>query len=587
MSFAFLLLVVVGVAVALAARARSDAPDDGGGQRTLLRVFVYSLALLGALLVASGLSGLVRVALAALGPDPLVRQPDRGLAMGLSLLIVGLPVWALAWRSADGEAGRFAGERRALGRRLYLALLRGVALAVAVPHAVEAGRWLVGAEPYDPAAVARLLVWGALWAYHERVAAEVPFGSAATRAVDRAEVYLSATAGIALLAGALGTVLARSLERLYDVLARVPVLHGNGQPLEVRSAVAVAAVGALLWWWHWGVLGRRDVGSTGWLLYLFLVGVLSGTVTAVASGSVILHGVLAWVLGAAGEPAAVHFDVLPSAIAGLVVGASLWGYHRALLAESALAGEAGWSGPERVYRHLVTAAGLLTAAGGMAIVLAVGLDLLVPGRTLVQAPGGVRDVVAVGLTLLLIGVPLWARFWLSIQRQVRAQPLERTTLPRRALIFGVFGLAVVTAVVTLSTVLFELFTAVLAGGLSTRLIEEQRWGLALLLTAAAVSAHYALVLREDRATTPTAPASVRLREVIVVGALPEAVAEPLRQRLDVKVGAWERSDTQPRDLPDEHMLDDLAARLRGVGAARALVVVGGDGQVQLIPLVGA
>ncbi len=584
------LLVIVAVIVAVVvARERSNGAggadgDDGHG--TLRRVFVYSLALLGAVLTASGLSGVLQAALEPLGGPALVSETERGLALGLSLTVVGLPVWVLAWRAAQRDTERSVREWRSLGRRLHVAAVRAIALSVAVPYALRTGLWLVGDEPYDAGAVARLLVWSALWAYHERVAAEVPIGSEHTRRVDRIEAYLAATAGVALLAVALGSILSRSLGSLYALAVGTQLLV-EGAPLEVglRSATVVAVVGAGLWWWHWVVVGRRDAGSTGWLGYLFLVGVLSATATALVSGSVLLHSVLAWVLDATDDAAAVHFEVVPSAAAGLAVGIAVWGYHRAVLGESQAAVEAAWSGPERTYRYLVAAAGMLTTAGGIATVLMVGLDLVVPGRTIVQAPGGVRDVVAVGLTLLLIGVPLWASSWSSVQRHVRDDPSERTALARRVLIFGAFGVAIVATVVALSVVLFELFDALLAGEVSADLIEEQRWAIALLLTAGVVSVHYGLVLREDRAEAPPEAVAVRLSQVIVVAPRAHALADQLRSRLEVKVTAWERQDAEPAALPDEE-LDDLTVRLRQVGAARALVIVGDDGQVQLVPLSG-
>ncbi|MFN2556818.1 MAG: DUF5671 domain-containing protein [Nitriliruptorales bacterium] len=581
------LVVVSIVIVVLVVRQRSDGTsgaEAGRSHHTLRQVFLYSSSLLGALLTASGLSGVLRVALETFGGRTLVSESERGLALGLSLTVVGLPVWVLSWQAAQRDVQRAFSERNSPARRLYLAALRGVTLTVAVPSAIRSGLWLVGAEPYEARAVAWLLVWGVLWAYHERVAAEVPFGSEHTRRIDRAEVYLAAMVGIALLAVALAGILARSLATLYDAAAGTQtLLAGHPLPFELRPPLVAGAVGAGLWWWHLLLVGRRDVASKAWFVYVFLVGVLSGTVTAVVSGSVLLHRLLAWVLQANHEAATIHFDVVPSALAGLTLGLALWGYHRALLGEFEPTSPGVWSGPERVYRYLVAAAGMLTAAGGIATVLMVGLDLAVPGRTLIQAPGGVRDVIAVGLTLLIIGVPLWSRFWYSIQQRVRDARSERTALARRVLIFGAFGGAIITTVVALSILLFELFDALLSGMLRADLIEEQRWSISLLLTAGAVSVHYALVLREDRAEAPEEAPALTLRELIVVAPQPGSLAVQLRRRLDVQVTAWRRPDIDASAL-GEGDLDEIVVRLRQVHTARALLIVGMGGEVELVPL---
>jgi hypothetical protein len=245
-----LVLVLGGVIVAvLAARDRAGdaaAGGDGGGHSTLRRVFVYSLALLGVVLTASGLSGLLRVALASFGAS-LVRETDRALALGLALTLVGLPVWMLAWRAAARQVERSAAERWTRGRRMYLNGVRVIALAVAIPAAVQTGLWVVAVEPYDAGPLARLLVWGAVWAYHERVAGEVAFGSDHTRRSDRIEVYLAATAGFALLAVAAGQILARSLRAVFDLVVGSDVLvEGAGLGSELRAAACSAVVGAVV-----------------------------------------------------------------------------------------------------------------------------------------------------------------------------------------------------------------------------------------------------------------------------------------------------------------------------------------------------
>jgi hypothetical protein len=339
----------------------------------------------------------------------------------------------------------------------------------------------------------------------------------------------------------------------------------------------------------------------GWFVYLFLVGVLSGTVTAVVSASILLHRVLAWMLGATEQAARVHFDAVPSALAALVVGVAVWGYHRAVLREvlprgdapagervrasasEPVGGDQVWSGPERIYRYLVTAAGMVTAAGGVATILVVGLDLAVPGRTLVEAPGGARDVVAVGVTLLLIGAPLWAVFWRIVQRQVQHHPAERNALARRILIFGAFGAAIIVAVVALSILLVELFEQLLTGRLSATVIEQQRWSIGLVLAAGAVSVHYGLVLREDRAAVPAGPPATQPTHVIVVAPRSAELAGRLGERLDASVTVWERDDVAVERLSDT-VVDTIAEGVARTAAKRVVMIVEDDGTVRSLPL---
>lgn len=590
----------------MAAHAPAEAER---GHSTLRQVFVHAVAFVGAMVVTSGVAGLLRVALDGFGPPVLYRETDTAVALGLSLTVVGAPVWLVAWRAAQHGARGSPLTARSLPRRLYLAAVRAVALVVAVTAAVGVGLWIVQIDAFDPTALARLVVWGALWVFHERVAGEVPFGSSGTRRLDRVEVYLAAAGGLSLLAGGLGRLVASSLEVVYETVVGAGVLveaagPAGGLALELRTAAVLTVVGAGVWWWHWKVVGGRDVGSTGWFVYLFLAGVLAGTAAAVTSASVVVFHLLVWLLGGADQPAAQHFAVLPGAVAGLIVGVGLWGYHRAVLGEEKQpAATRGLRRPERAYWYLITGVGLLTAAGGMTTVLSIGVDLAVPGRTLVASPGLVREVVAGGLTLLVIGLPLWTHAWSAVQRAVRAEPQERTRLARRVLIFGAFGVAVVTSLASLGAALFAFFEALLAGRLSPDVVEQQRWSIALVATAGVVSIHYGLVLREDRAATaaaatapehgptsepeaagrPAGDRQVALREVVVIATDPDGLADGLTDRLGVPATRWRARDLAAPG-PGVDTAGELAARIRDLDAARVVVLVDGQGPATVVAL---
>jgi hypothetical protein len=189
--------------------------------------------------------------------------------------------------------------------------------------------------------------------------------------------------GLLLLAGGAGTILARSLQAVYDRLVRPTDVLVGGVP-GLRSAVVAVVVGGALWWWHWGVRGRGDRQATGWHVHLFLVGVLGGAAVTVVGASHLIYLVLLWLLFAVDEALAAHFAAVPVALATLAVGGVVWGYHRAVVRERAPSGT--WTDPQRVYQHLLVAVGMVTTAAGAATVLTFGLEVLLPARALVETP---------------------------------------------------------------------------------------------------------------------------------------------------------------------------------------------------------
>jgi hypothetical protein len=102
-------------------------PVDQLESNTIRRIYYYVVAATGLTLVWLGSVRVVQVGLDQLFEASAVATPDfwqLPLATGLSLLIVGVPVWLLHWRSVqkiarrEDEAGM--AERSSLPRRIYL-----------------------------------------------------------------------------------------------------------------------------------------------------------------------------------------------------------------------------------------------------------------------------------------------------------------------------------------------------------------------------------------------------------------------------------------------------------------------------------
>jgi hypothetical protein len=561
------------------------APTPQHATSSLRRLLVHGLAFLGVLLIAAGASGLVRVALEQLSATPLAGTSAEGLALGLSLTIVGLPLWALTWRMSQRAVGRDATEAHRRGRRLHLAAVRLVALSVAVVHAFDAGAWLLRLEPYDPAAVARVLVWTLVWWLHERIAAEVPFGSAATRRLDRLHVYLVSAVGLLLVTGGAGSIVGRSLGVLLDRLGRADATLLDGGP-GLRPPALGVVIGLGVWWWHWGVRSRADRDATGWHVYVFLVGMLGGMAAALGGAGALVYQLLVVLVGAADGGITDVLDVVPGAVACLFVGVASWGYHRAILFEAHPRGDGSWTCPQRVYEHLLVAVGVLTTAAGLTTVLALGIELALPTTTLAVSEDLTRRLVAGGLTLLVLGVPLWAVAWQRIQRQVDRDPDERRSGARRTLILGAFGLGSLAAVSALGTLLYTILEAALTGRLTFDVLASQRWGLALVLTTSTLAVHYGLVLREDRRADADGPSDADVpvvtvprgpSRVAVVTWQPE-LAERLAERLDATVEAWIRPPTvSPVGNGPAVDPEAISDSLRNLADPDALVIVADDG----------
>lgn len=551
MAFALSFLLGLAVPVALVAwlvhAIRQGHDDDARPGMSLRRLLQYGFLLAAVCTAAVGLSGLLELALPA---ERLAGRASTDLALGLSLSIVAVPVTAGLWRVVRRRIHEDDEERGSTAWSLYLAAAATVAVTITLVELVRVGGWAVAGDPFSPSAVARAAVWGAVWVAHLRVIGHPRHAPTATGA-DLSWLAGSAVGLLALVAGT-GSVLFLALDQLYAALLG-GVLVAPDSWLDLRYSAVVAVLGAGLWWWEWLRHASRKPRTTLWYGYVLWLPILGGLLASVGSAATVLHAVLQWTVGVPDTDVAVaHFAVVPGAVAVGVMGGWAWGYHRLVLGEVAARRR---TEPERAYEYVGAAVGLVAASAGVAIALVALIETLAPAPLAAGDAAG-RAVLVTAVTFLVVGGPLWWAFWRRLAEPPNGAGVERASPSRRAYLFLLFGAAGLTAVVSLMVTIFVVLRDAFDGILGGQTVLDIRVGIALTLTAGALSAYHWTVYREDRDLRPDTE-SVRDQHVLLVAAEPGPLAERLRQstgttvrvlhRLDARVTARDTAADAPAD----------------------------------------
>lgn len=564
--------------------------NDGIG--TIRRLFLYGLAFVALVVGAVGIAMLLSGAIDAAVGRVVLAANDTRLAIALSFTVVGVPTWlGLAW-VAQRTVATHPVERSSQARRLYFDLVRALALSILVVTGVMVSWMLLRVDEANGNGWGWFVAWAGVWILHDRLVATEPADTITTRLQDRLYAYLGAIVGLYVMAFGLMIAIQAPLSAAYDDLVRNTVIS-SGWFVDLRSSLGVALVGGVAWAWHWwGALLKRDARTTMWFTYVFLIGITAAMVATIVPLAGLLFLTLQWWFGDPGAAsAAEHFRDVPAIAGFLVVGAAVWGYHRAVLREAIPSEDAPWSQPERIYRYVAATAGLVTLAAGLTVLIAVALDAMTPrGASLIRGEDWWRDSLVLGVTLVLVGAPLWSRYWIQAQQEsVERGALERTSLPRRVFIFAVFGLASLVAIIDLTMILYTLFEDILEGTLSAEVIRDTRWSIALVLVAGAVGVHYWLALREDQAAgeadeAAVAPAlPVRARAVTLVaprGA--DALATAIAAIPGVQLRAWQRLDAGDSPGIDGATSEALVAAISTADSDR-LLVIARDGVFEVVP----
>ena len=581
-------LIVWGI-VSVVRRAGPTAQEPGIG--SVRRLFFYGLAFVALMLATSGLTLIVGRLIGLVFLDEIVRGGSGQIAFGIAATVVGFPVWALMWRAAQRSIDRYPAERGTLGRKFYVYLVLFVAAAVVAVSLMRAIGAALEGSAEALAGIGPVLVWSGLWAVHWRWETAEGQPTDVARSVRRLYAYLTSTYGLVLLAVGAALLLASLLGTAYDrVFGGAFIGSGPGiWSAQVRGAIASGLVGGLWWYLHWHRVSADDADSLLRQIVIYIVAIFGGVVTAIGAAAVALFTTFEWVLDRpALTGAAAQFDALPSTLATALVAGGVWGYHRTVVLAEAEAAGARLVSARRAYRYLTAAIGLGTLAVGLTVLFAVAIGLLVPSAQGVTIVGQRwwGTPLSWALTLMVAGAPVWVRYWLREQGEVRAGgPPERQALSRRTFIFVVFGVAVLATLASGSTFLFMLLNAAFESRLSTEVLDGGKWALGVALTAGTVSAYHWAVLKEDRAAAPEpepAPAAVAKQVTAAAGPRAATLVSAIAAAIGTGVTTWARQDDAGAPELDAPAIEAVAERIRAAPGERVLLVIDADG-VQVIP----
>lgn len=506
--FAAIGLIAWGIIVWLR-RAKGNASEDVGG--IVRRIYFYVVAFASLMMWVNGVVLLAQFALDSIFGGALIAASNTGIAAGIALTVVGLPLWAFHWRSIQRAAADAPAEVRSIFRKLYLYVVLGVSLAIAVYGAVRLLRWALGVDDFDGYYLAMPPLWALVWAFHWRIEEREGQRTPDALIVRHLYIYAASLAGTAMLALGVGMVVYYILLEGYNVVSGAELLSGERglwRPA-LRGMLCLAAVGGAVWWLHWLHMARRDRRSELRQIYLYLFAIFGGVITSLSSAGVIIRQTLVWIfesIGGGVEPH--HFDFLPGAIAALSVGVALWAYHWRSARQAAEASPVAMNSSQRIYNYILASIGTIT--------IAVAVYMLV--NTLIQLALAMFESVIIGsdlwaspianiITLGALGIPIWGYYWRKIQRSVTRDANERRDIARRIFIFAALGVGVLSLLGSVSALLFVLLRDLLNADLSIETLDAVAVPLALVAATVAFLPYYWAIYAQDRAAAPETLAS--------------------------------------------------------------------------------
>ena len=439
--------------------------------RTIRRLYFYLVALISFEVVVWGAITLARTIIDHL--------PETGttslLAGGLSMILVGVPIFLLHWVVAQRDAHGDEEEHASRLRALYLYGIRaGLLIPVAQNGVAIISRLLLSlfGEPATRALVGSGQTLGdnlvaiafnlIAWVYIERILRQDwQAGLPGNALSDVRRLYRYVWVLYGLLMAITG------IDQLVRYLLYIPQGFTNFGSEWLPNGVALTLVGVPIWAYSWVIVQRtleqpEERQSMLRLAVLYLFALVSA-ITVLAAVGTVLNSALSWIFGENQKLVSFLADNSNSLAIAVPIGV-VWAYYgRLLMAEiNAQADPLRRASLKRLYFYVLAMLGNVATFIGLWNLFDALVEPLLGHLTQTDA---LRPLLARALALMLVGLPVWLVTWPLMQAEARqlndAGDHARRSVVRKGYLYLVLFAAVVGGMASAGNLFYLVLTTVL------------------------------------------------------------------------------------------------------------------------------
>jgi cytochrome bd-type quinol oxidase subunit 2 len=538
-------LIMIALVVAIVRKVSSRSKSLDSNAQPVRLFFQYSLVFGIFIIVTVGIAGLLgRV----LDTSNIVNSDQSSLASNLAFVIVGGPLLAGLSIWLRNSLRENPSEGHGFVPTFFATLAAIISLLVFLTSIIAVIHNVMNNDPALGSSIARSIVWGTAWIIVLKIS-----NSVIPKNDFRIQYFVGSF--ITALAALIGLV--QVLTGIFASILSQPVFLGTQQTeLVPADSPIVVGLGTLLiagglWVYYWIKNANTIKTDSLWLGYVLIAGVGATLVTAIVSLSVSLYQVLVWNLG---EPStqkiADHFAGIPQSAAVASAGLLFWWYHRSLLPIQSIRTDI-----QRTYEYLMSAISLIASAIGMSIVIVAIIEALTEQNRL-SGPGAINTLIGAA-TVIIVAGPVWWRFWSRIQRIAKTEPESEHGSPvRRTYLFLLFGVGGITAIISLITIVFQLFDGILSSNLGANTFSDMRFAIGILISTGIVAGYHWEIYRHEKDVEVSFAATVT--NVLLVGPMNPDLIHDLKAATNAKVSFLQRTDADDLVWPTERVIELVA-----------------------------
>ena len=433
------------------------------------RLYFYIISGVGLSMLVNGFEqSLVHLIGFLVPPSLLETSPERA-ALGISLLVIGGPLWILYWQKINREVLKNPDELTSGIRIAYLLLCLSVSFAISISSISDLISETLQASEFNWPRIPTLTIWLLVWSYHLKMLLQAkPSNHVSSQSLRNTFVYSFSFIGLFILASSLSSLIYLAvLNIIQNTVGNREILISNDTFSSLRLTMSVL-IGFAAWSVHWLILRSKLVKQEYEPIYLYLIYMV--TIVSLMVSSTMLLMTLFGKVFQIEEMDGWRF-MLISSISTLSIGAAVLLYHTKHVPNNYQMTDL-LKKPNAALIFSLAFLGLgFLSAGFSVLIHSVMISLLQLSWTDIVHPDDFwKGPLSGGVSLAIVGCFVWYTSWSRLTMQTAS--FNEKIAYSRIYFMVVLGISIIVTAGAMAGILFILVKYSLANDLGFQTIES-------------------------------------------------------------------------------------------------------------------
>ena len=433
------------------------------------RLYFYIISGVGLSMLVNGLEQSSVHLIGFLVPPSLLETSPERAALGISLLVIGGPLWILYWQKINREVLKNPDEITSGIRVAYLLLCLSVSFTISISSISDIISETLQASEFNWPRIPTLIIWLLVWSYHLKVLLQAkPSNHVSSQSLRNTFVYSFSFIGLFILASSLSSLIYLAVFNIIqNTVGNREILISNDSFSSLRLTVSVL-IGFAAWSVHWLILRNKLVKQEYEPIYLYLIYMV--TIVSLMVSSTMLLMTLFGKIFQIEEMDRWRF-ILISSISTLSIGAAVLLYHTKHVPNNYQMTDL-LKKPNAALIFSLAFLGLgFLSAGFSVLIHSVMISLLQLSWTDIVHPDDFwKGPLSGGVSLAIVGCFVWYTSWSRLTIQT-ANFNEKITYSR-IYFMVVLGISIIATAGAMAGILFILVKYSLGNDLGFQTIES-------------------------------------------------------------------------------------------------------------------